>query len=182
MTSSSPSPQNQVHSHHQHLTFSTNHHDFISPSSFFSRSIAHCKSLSPHHFNFVLFITHSGSIDDDDDDDRVRCGCREGASSLPIKSEMVSSFEMFKANDLDREWVKIDLVSEISGFLRGFATVTSSEPALAKLEAKCAVALPECSTVEEDITKIRHEFELAKQRFLNIPEAINSMPKMNPQG
>jgi len=42
--------------------------------------------------------------------------------------------------------------------------------------------LPECSTVEDEITKIRHEFELAKQRFLNIPEAINSMPKMNPQG
>jgi len=72
-----------------------------------------------------------------------------------------------------------------NGFLRnfrGFATVTSSEPALANLEAKYAVALPECSTVEDEITKIRHEFELAKQRFLNIPEAINSMPKMNPQG
>ncbi|KAG7571936.1 HAD-like superfamily [Arabidopsis suecica] len=72
-----------------------------------------------------------------------------------------------------------------NGFLRsfrGFATVTSSEPALANLEAKCADALPECSTVEDEITKIRHEFELAKQRFLNIPEAINSMPKMNPQG
>ncbi|CAE6005124.1 unnamed protein product [Arabidopsis arenosa] len=72
-----------------------------------------------------------------------------------------------------------------NGFLRsfrGFATVTSSEPALANLEAKCAVAIRECSTVEDEITKIRHEFELAKQRFLNIPEAINSMPKMNPQG
>ncbi|XP_010472379.2 PREDICTED: 5'-nucleotidase domain-containing protein DDB_G0275467-like isoform X2 [Camelina sativa] len=74
-----------------------------------------------------------------------------------------------------------------NGFLtsfRGFATVTSSESeaALANLEAKYAVALPECSTLDEEITKIRREFELAKQRFLNIPEAINSMPKMNPQG
>lgn len=50
-------------------------------------------SLSPS-FQFRTIITHSGSIDDDDDD-RVRCGCREGDSSLPIQSEMVSSFEMF---------------------------------------------------------------------------------------
>ncbi|EOA26840.1 hypothetical protein CARUB_v10022933mg [Capsella rubella] len=72
-----------------------------------------------------------------------------------------------------------------NGFLkcfRGCATVTTSESALANLEARYAVALPECSNVDEEITKIRGEFELAKQRFLNIPEALNSMPKMNPQG
>ncbi|CAN8284059.1 unnamed protein product [Cochlearia groenlandica] len=72
----------------------------------------------------------------------------------------------------------------LSGF-RGFATVASTEPSssLANLAEKCAVAAPECSTGEEDeISKIRREFELAKQRFINIPEALNTMPKMNPQG
>ncbi|VVB08836.1 unnamed protein product [Arabis nemorensis] len=61
---------------------------------------------------------------------------------------------------------------------RGFGT----EPTIANLAEKCAIALPECSTEEDEIAKIRHEFELAKQRFLNIPEALNTMPKMNPQG
>ncbi|KFK32696.1 hypothetical protein AALP_AA6G277000 [Arabis alpina] len=65
-----------------------------------------------------------------------------------------------------------------NGYTRGFSTETS----LAKLAEKCAVAVPECSNGEDEIAKIRHEFELAKQRFLNIPEALNTMPKMNPQG
>lgn len=71
-----------------------------------------------------------------------------------------------------------------NGFgFRGFGTITSTEPALANLAEKCAVAIPECSSADDDdISKIRHEFELAKQRFINIPEALSSMPKMNPQG
>ncbi|KAF6155047.1 hypothetical protein GIB67_035794 [Kingdonia uniflora] len=36
--------------------------------------------------------------------------------------------------------------------------------------------------VEDDIAKIRHEFNEAKQSFLKIPEALKEMPKMNPQG
>ncbi|KAG2308194.1 hypothetical protein Bca4012_082772 [Brassica carinata] len=71
-----------------------------------------------------------------------------------------------------------------NGFgFRGFGTITSTEPALVNLAEKCAVAIPECpSADDDDISKIRHEFELAKQRFINIPEALSSMPKMNPQG
>ncbi|KAI5675663.1 hypothetical protein M9H77_06613 [Catharanthus roseus] len=35
---------------------------------------------------------------------------------------------------------------------------------------------------EDEIEKIRKEFNAAKQRFSNIPEALKQMPKMNPEG
>jgi hypothetical protein len=36
--------------------------------------------------------------------------------------------------------------------------------------------------VEDEIERIRHEFEDAKRNYLSIPAAIKDMPKMNPQG
>lgn len=38
------------------------------------------------------------------------------------------------------------------------------------------------SMPEDEIEKIRREFDAAKQSFLNIPDALKEMPKMNPQG
>lgn len=38
------------------------------------------------------------------------------------------------------------------------------------------------SLVDDEIAKIRHEFNAAKQSFLKIPEALKKMPKMNPEG
>ncbi|XP_077238220.1 HAD-superfamily hydrolase, subfamily IG, 5'-nucleotidase [Tasmannia lanceolata] len=35
---------------------------------------------------------------------------------------------------------------------------------------------------EDEIDKIRREFDAAKQSFLNIPSALKQMPKMNPEG
>lgn len=35
---------------------------------------------------------------------------------------------------------------------------------------------------EEEIVKIRVEYNAAKERFLKIPDALKQMPKMNPKG
>lgn len=36
--------------------------------------------------------------------------------------------------------------------------------------------------MDDEIAKIRQEFNAAKQSFLKIPEALKEMPKMNPEG
>ncbi|KAL5202326.1 hypothetical protein ABZP36_013278 [Zizania latifolia] len=36
--------------------------------------------------------------------------------------------------------------------------------------------------IEDEIERIRHEFDDAKHNYLSIPVAIKDMPKMNPQG
>ena len=38
------------------------------------------------------------------------------------------------------------------------------------------------SVSQDEVAKIREKFNLAKQRFLNIPDALERMPKMNPKG
>lgn len=38
------------------------------------------------------------------------------------------------------------------------------------------------SDSNDEVAKIREKFDLAKQRFLKIPEALDRMPKMNPKG
>ncbi|KAH9623392.1 hypothetical protein KSS87_021933, partial [Heliosperma pusillum] len=35
---------------------------------------------------------------------------------------------------------------------------------------------------DDEVARIRREFDAAKQSFLNIPEALKSMPRMNPEG
>lgn len=35
---------------------------------------------------------------------------------------------------------------------------------------------------EDEIAKIRREFDAAKHRFDKIPQALKEMPKMNPKG
>lgn len=36
--------------------------------------------------------------------------------------------------------------------------------------------------LNDEIAKIRREFDAAKKSFLKIPEALKEMPKMNPKG
>ncbi|KAL2338563.1 hypothetical protein Fmac_013009 [Flemingia macrophylla] len=55
------------------------------------------------------------------------------------------------------------------GFLRSYSVVDSSKHSIFKSD-------------EEEISALRREFEAAKQSFLNIPEALREMPKMNPKG
>lgn len=39
-----------------------------------------------------------------------------------------------------------------------------------------------CILEDEEISRLRHQFETAKHSFLNIPDALKEMPKMNPKG
>nr|XP_043622733.1 5'-nucleotidase domain-containing protein DDB_G0275467 [Erigeron canadensis] len=39
-----------------------------------------------------------------------------------------------------------------------------------------------CVDSNEEVTKIREKFNMAKQRFLKIPDTLGNMPKMNPKG
>ncbi|XP_029129922.1 5'-nucleotidase domain-containing protein DDB_G0275467 isoform X2 [Cajanus cajan] len=55
------------------------------------------------------------------------------------------------------------------GFSRSYSVVDSSKHSILKSD-------------EEEISALRREFEAAKQSFLNIPEALREMPKMNPKG
>jgi len=51
------------------------------------------------------------------------------------------------------------------------------------LRALCALSTTLRSGAGEDeIERIRREFEDAKRNYLSIPAAIKDMPKMNPQG
>lgn len=36
--------------------------------------------------------------------------------------------------------------------------------------------------VDDEVARIRHEFEAVRQGFHKVPEALQSMPKMNPKG
>ena len=38
------------------------------------------------------------------------------------------------------------------------------------------------SNCNDEVSKIRNEFEEAKRNFLNIPAALKEMPTMNPEG
>lgn len=64
-----------------------------------------------------------------------------------------------------------------SGVLQGFRSygvIASSEQTLLKFEGTVIV--------DDEIAKIRREFDAAKQSFLKIPQALKEMPKMNPEG
>lgn len=36
--------------------------------------------------------------------------------------------------------------------------------------------------LEDEIFKIRHVFDAAKEKFLKVPDALKDMPKMDPKG
>ncbi|KAL8136976.1 hypothetical protein V2J09_002977 [Rumex salicifolius] len=57
--------------------------------------------------------------------------------------------------------------------IRRYSTGSSLEKSIAKLQEE---------VVDDEIAKIQHDFEAAKQSFLRIPDALKSMPKMNPEG
>ncbi|KAE8675848.1 HAD-superfamily hydrolase [Hibiscus syriacus] len=70
-----------------------------------------------------------------------------------------------------------------SGVHIGFgANVRCYKQTVSKFEEQIKRAEADTSEVNDDIDKIRREFDAAKQRFLEIPEALKAMPKMNPEG
>ena len=61
--------------------------------------------------------------------------------------------------------------------------VMSSKERLLKLEeVENQVKTANDQISEDEIEKIRREFNGAKQRFLKVPDAVKQMPKMNPEG
>lgn len=76
-----------------------------------------------------------------------------------------------------------------SGFRKGFgegcfrqiATI-SSDRSVRNLVEEERVPDVGWSDSQDEVAKIREKFNLAKQRFLNIPDALERMPKMNPKG
>lgn len=55
----------------------------------------------------------------------------------------------------------------ISGSSRSYGSYESSD---------------KCILEDEEIARLRNQFETAKHSFLNIPDALKEMPKMNPKG
>ncbi|KAK4757306.1 hypothetical protein SAY87_007433 [Trapa incisa] len=65
---------------------------------------------------------------------------------------------------------------------RGCCVISSPEQRISALKEKVRILEDDNSVPDEDIEKIRWEFNAAKQSFLNIPDALREMPKMSPQG
>lgn len=61
------------------------------------------------------------------------------------------------------------------GGFRGYNASLSPEERILKLKEDDQLA-------EDDIAKIRAEFNAAKKSFSKIPEALKEMPKMHPKG
>ncbi|XP_055822977.1 uncharacterized protein LOC129891592 isoform X2 [Solanum dulcamara] len=69
------------------------------------------------------------------------------------------------------------------GGCRRCSSIASSEPKVLKFEdQEKLLANANDSLSEEEISKIREEYNAAKEKFLKIPDALKQMPKMNPKG
>ncbi|KAF8392966.1 hypothetical protein HHK36_021207 [Tetracentron sinense] len=69
----------------------------------------------------------------------------------------------------------------VGGSCRGFIARVAPEEAVLKFEDAVRVETHGLD-LEDELAKIRREFDDAKQSFLKIPEALKEMPKMNPEG
>lgn len=58
----------------------------------------------------------------------------------------------------------------------------STDQSLEKLLVDKNLPNGSCLDSNDGVAKIREKFDLAKQRFLKIPDALEKMPKMNPKG
>ncbi|XVE98657.1 hypothetical protein REPUB_Repub03eG0125900 [Reevesia pubescens] len=66
--------------------------------------------------------------------------------------------------------------------VQGYSGIASSEQTISKFEDGIKRAEVGNLEVNDDIRKIRMEFDAAKRSFLKIPEALKGMPKTNPEG
>ncbi|XP_071698106.1 uncharacterized protein [Rutidosis leptorrhynchoides] len=78
---------------------------------------------------------------------------------------------------------------QTSGLYRGFRGGCYSQNPIRPNDQSVGKFLEEehvcdvgCLDSNDEVAKIREKFDLAKQRFLNIPDALGRMPKMNPKG
>lgn len=58
-----------------------------------------------------------------------------------------------------------------------YRSIASTEQKLLKLEEEERNPIP-----KDEIAKIRHAFNAAKEKFLKVPDELKEMPKMNPKG
>ncbi|GMQ04166.1 hypothetical protein CsSME_00049680 [Camellia sinensis var. sinensis] len=75
---------------------------------------------------------------------------------------------------IDTVRLAIEFIRFGGGF-RGYNSSISFEQKILKLEEDNQLA-------EEEIAKIRREFDVAKQSFFKIPDALKGMQKMDPNG
>ncbi|XVE71723.1 hypothetical protein DITRI_Ditri10aG0174500 [Diplodiscus trichospermus] len=66
--------------------------------------------------------------------------------------------------------------------VRGYSGIASSEQTVSKFGEGLKQNEAENFESNDDIDKIRIEFDAAKRSFLKIPEALKGMPKTNPEG
>ncbi|XWS73153.1 hypothetical protein CRYUN_Cryun02cG0101200 [Craigia yunnanensis] len=69
----------------------------------------------------------------------------------------------------------------IGANVRGYSGIASSEQTVSKSEEGIRPAEADNLEVNDDIDRIRREFDAAKRSFLKIPEALRGMPKTNPE-
>ncbi|ESR66758.1 hypothetical protein CICLE_v10007905mg [Citrus x clementina] len=69
-----------------------------------------------------------------------------------------------------------------NGSLRSYNATLTPEQTLLQIVKEVKQDGADNSVMDDEIAKIRQEFNAAKQSFLKIPEALKEMPKMNPEG
>lgn len=82
-------------------------------------------------------------------------------------------------------WAKFPTTGLQKGFGGGcYSQIASisSDLSVGKLLEEEPVCDLGCLNSNDDVAKIREKFDLAKKRFLKIPDALERMPKMNPKG
>ncbi|PON48436.1 Purine 5'-nucleotidase [Parasponia andersonii] len=100
---------------------------------------------------------------------------------------MASSFRRFLplAPSISRTSRSISfpgLAQGLGGSYRSYGGTASWEELVSKFEGRGNSAEVDSLVLEDEVEKIRREFDSAKKSFLNIPEALKTMPKMNPEG
>nr|XP_023895700.1 5'-nucleotidase domain-containing protein DDB_G0275467 isoform X1 [Quercus suber]POE57063.1 5'-nucleotidase domain-containing protein [Quercus suber] len=67
-------------------------------------------------------------------------------------------------------------------FFRGYSVIASSEQTILRPDDNCGQVAADSFITDEEIRKIRHEFDAARQCFHKVPKVLKGMPKMNPKG
>ncbi|KAF3947814.1 hypothetical protein CMV_026107, partial [Castanea mollissima] len=67
-------------------------------------------------------------------------------------------------------------------FFRGYSVIASSDQTVLRPDDDCGQVAADSFITDDEIGKIRHEFDAARQCFHKIPKVLKGMPKMNPKG
>ncbi|KAL4654477.1 hypothetical protein ACB092_01G381700 [Castanea dentata] len=67
-------------------------------------------------------------------------------------------------------------------FFRGYSLIASSDQTVLRPDDDCGQVAADSFITDDEIGKIRHEFDAARQCFHKIPKVLKGMPKMNPKG